>query len=58
MKNFEVAQLHVAKEMMRLGGRCIGCHLDYRMFTIFEFERTEEVKALYEQARRNLGKIK
>ena len=54
-KPFEVVQLKVAHEMMRLGGKCIGCYLNHKDFIVYTFERGTETYALYHEARKNLG---
>ena len=57
-KPFEIVQQKVAREVMHMGYECIGCYLNNKDFFVYCFERTPEVKAEYEEARRNLGLIK
>lgn len=52
---FEVAQMKVAREMIRLNCQCVGAILKPNGLLNFLFERNEETTKAYRQARKNLG---
>lgn len=48
---FEVSRIKVAKEMMKLGSKCVGCYLDKNGYVIYQFERNEQTLKNYRQVR-------
>lgn len=55
MNNFDVPQIPVAKEMLKLGAKATGFKLNDKGYIVYLFERSEKTKRLYKQARKNLG---
>lgn len=52
---FDVVQMKVAKEMIRMGCECIGVYINQNDFMIYQFDRTETTHRYYKQARKNIG---
>ena len=57
-QEFEVNQLSIAKKMMELGCKCIGCRVNLYGYMVWQFERTDKTREYYLEAREHFLKAK